>query len=177
MNRTIKFRGKCSPQSKYKGEWVTGSLVIPEQIKDNEVLIVVAHSDNCKTTYHVNKDTVGQFTGLYDKNGKEIYEGDIVKYFKAEIYSDLLCYDPLFYQHEHRIKEYQSVVEYRYGCIMVENDYLYGAAFESIEQAMECLGIDECCEPCDCEGTEVNESIIGYEIIGNIHDNPELIKE
>ena len=57
MNRTIKFKGKCSPQSKSKGQWVTGSLVVPEQIEDNEVLIVVTHSDNCKTIYHVDKDT------------------------------------------------------------------------------------------------------------------------
>lgn len=54
MNREIKFRGKCSPQSKYQGEWITGSLVVPEIIKDNELLIVVAHSDFTGSRFSIN---------------------------------------------------------------------------------------------------------------------------
>lgn len=134
MNRTIKFRGKCSPQSKYKGEWVTGSLVVPEQIKDDEVLIVVAHSDNCKTTYHVDKDTIGQFTGLYDKNGKEIYEGDII--YQRTYFGNRPC-----------------VVRFEEGTFMV--GYHEGSSTKHTPILVKNSGV----------------------VIGNIHDNPELIKK
>lgn len=74
--RTIKFRARCEKESHYAGEWVEGSLV---QCKDGTTLIVSAQSDNCTSAYHVDPETVCQFTGVEDDYGNELYEHDYVK--------------------------------------------------------------------------------------------------
>ena len=131
--REIKFRGYSK---KYK-RWFYGCLLIDETQKSFYIV------DNMTgIAVEVEKETIGQYTGLHDKNGKEIYEGDIVKFLNK--YSD----------DEPRSKSKVYTFDGTPFCIDVET-----GEYDVITLAW-----------------AMKQNIEDVEIIGNIHDNPELLE-
>lgn len=74
--REIKFRGKRLDN----GEWIYGSLLV-SHFKDDkkERYFITQFSGNYTFEHEVDPATVGQFTGLKDKSGREIWEGGYIQ--------------------------------------------------------------------------------------------------
>lgn len=147
--RTIKFRGKDS-----NGNWRYGSLI---QYKSGETAIAKfsRYGYECSEMKRtlVDPDTVGQFTGLTDKNGKEIYEGDILR-------------EPP--ENEYRKENYTAYEVFWHG-----NDC---ASHHIGWQMNRCHFQGNTC------GTVyipefLPKATARMVVIGNIHDNPELINK
>lgn len=149
MNREIKFRGKCS----HCDAWAYGNLVDYGEDEAPEIhgFDPFREDEERWREITVDRETVGQYTGLHDKKGNEIYEGDIIF---AEFADKSGGYNLVGWNGE--AVSWGIMDAYSYQSLKEGHDF---AEFKNyvllafLKKAIVC------------------------EVVGNIHDNPKLISE
>ena len=158
--REILFRGKCNEIGKYNGQWIEGHY--GEDEGRNEIFFSTKIGI---VGYSCEPESIGQYTGLTDNNGKKIFEGDIVRLFDIAV--------------GEIVQEYGA---FGIGCRkQIDYDYLaseIAPVTGTNNTPMFCyndnfVSLLELWWNYNEEGDEI--SVI--EVIGNIHDNPELLEE
>ncbi len=157
--REILFRGKRIDN----GEWAYGCYYKQSEFYGDNVdchEIIVSQEDlsfdQAIEYYDVDPETVGQYTGLTDKNGKKIFEGDIIK---TQPFSDRP------YSKKAKFKQHIGVVEYH---ICHFKNSLYEQDYEANWRVnIKDYGGYGCC---------AWSAFFKCEVIGNIHDNLELLE-
>ena len=141
--RGILFRGKTDD-----GEWVYGSFCMDAREQFNGLCGVdgfIRLYDKAKgkmQTYEVDRETVGQYTGLKDKNGKRIFEDDVCR-FREWSKGEMCWVGKVHWEHQ------QFMIS--------------GGPNKECETMFEL-----------CLSRFIPENI---EVIGNVHDNPELMEK
>lgn len=144
MNREIEYRG-------FDGrEWRYGDL---EYNRKDDVALIHTYKDDgsYNKQYLVDPYTVGEFTGMRDKHGKKIFEGDIVRKrdltFKMELVGVVV---------------YNSAI----GCFRIHSE-LNGTTTRSGFEMSDVYEDGKCTVPVKYE----------YEVVGNIYDNSDLLNK
>ena len=147
MNHEILFRGKGNPEYN-DGDWYYGYLIFDGE----DYQIVEPKYGSFRRT--VLKETVGEFTGMTDKNGTKIFEGDIVR---TQPFYDRP------YSEKRKGKQFLGIVEY----CSISRD-LTGQKFNAFWQVNIVEDIGD-------YGYYSWNRFWNCEVVGNKFDNPELL--